>query len=230
LLLAGAAAWARMAPARQRVLLAIVVVWGAVAIVQAALLTGSWRTAETLWRRCLALDRDNGIAAYQLAQERGIQGHADESLLLLRQAASHFPFFAQGQEQLAALWLLRGDPWQARCAAMRTLMLDGSRSAALLTLAEAELRLGRTAKVLAHIGALPPALEQSPRARYLLGAACRRLHHPGEAERYLREAVTADPRYAEAWLELAALYRETGDAAQAETASRRAAAATGAPR
>jgi tetratricopeptide (TPR) repeat protein len=138
--------------------------------------TGDLRAAEPLYRRCVALDRSDPIAPFNLANVLCAQGRGGPAKLFLRMAVSVDPAFAEAWYNLALLLDEEGDKGGARNSFERAIEADPSYADPLYNLAHLAFEAGeftRAGDLWQRYLALDPDSEWSRRARHGL-ALCRR--------------------------------------------------------
>lgn len=99
---------------RRRIGVAAVV---CVCLIALALKTSStvqhWRSSETLFRRALAVTRDNSLAHNALGHTLAVDGRAEEAVVQFRRAISLKPSYADAHNNLGATLIKLGDRRQA---------------------------------------------------------------------------------------------------------------------
>ena len=138
--------------------------------------TGDLATAEVLYRRCIALDRSDPIALFNLANVLCAQGRGAAAKLYLQLAASVDPGLAEAWYNLALLLDAEGDRGAARRSFERAIEADPLYADPLYNLAHLEFEAGAFGKardLWQRYLRLDPDSEWSRKARHGL-ALCQR--------------------------------------------------------
>jgi tetratricopeptide (TPR) repeat protein len=150
--------------------------------------------AEALYRRCIALDRRDPIAPFNLANVLCAQGRSAPAKLFLRMAASIDPAFAEAWYNLALLLDEEGDKDGARNSFERAIGADPTYADPLYNLAHLAFEAGdfaRAGDLWQRYLALDPDSEWSRRARHGL-ALCRQQARFGKDAPELRRRLSRD--------------------------------------
>jgi tetratricopeptide (TPR) repeat protein len=137
---------------------------------------GDLATAEALYRRCIALDRSDPIALFNLANVLCAQERGAPARLYLQLAVSLDPGLAEAWYNLALLLDAEGDRDAARVALERAIEADADYADPLYNLAHLEFEAGAFASARAlwqRYLTLDPDSEWSRKARHGL-ALCQR--------------------------------------------------------
>jgi tetratricopeptide (TPR) repeat protein len=137
---------------------------------------GDLATAEALYRRCIALDRDDPIALFNLANVLCAQDRGAAAKLYLQLAASLDPGLAEAWYNLALLLDAEGDKGGARQSFERAIAADSDYADPLYNLAHLEFEAGafaRARELWQRYLTLDPDSEWSRKARHGL-ALCQR--------------------------------------------------------
>jgi tetratricopeptide (TPR) repeat protein len=137
---------------------------------------GDLATAEALYRRCVALDRNDPIALFNLANVLCAQDRGAAAKLYLQLAASLDPGLAEAWYNLALLLDAEGDKGGARQSFERAIAADSDYADPLYNLAHLEFEAGafaRARELWQRYLTLDPDSEWSRKARHGL-ALCQR--------------------------------------------------------
>jgi tetratricopeptide (TPR) repeat protein len=137
---------------------------------------GDLALAEALYRRCIALDRNDPIALFNLANVLCAQDRADAAKLYLQLAVSVDPGLAEAWYNLALLQDAEGDRAEARKSFARAIEADPDYADPLYNLAHLEYEAGdfsRARELWQRYLTLDPDSEWARRARRGL-ALCQR--------------------------------------------------------
>jgi tetratricopeptide (TPR) repeat protein len=138
--------------------------------------TGDLATAEALYRRCIALDRSDPIALFNLANVLCAQERGAAAKLYLQLAASIDPGLAEAWYNLALLLDAEGDRGAARVAFERAIGADPDYADPLYNLGHLEFEAGaftKACELWQRYLTLDPDSEWSRKARHGL-ALCQR--------------------------------------------------------
>lgn len=142
---------------------------------------GDLQSAEALYRRCIALDRSDPIAPFNLANVLCAQGRSGQAKLHLQLALSIDPALAEAWNNLALVQDSEGDKAAARENFRRAIEADAEYADPLYNLARLEFEAcayTRAGDLWQRYLALDPNSEWSRKARHGL-ALCRRQAQSG---------------------------------------------------
>jgi protein O-mannosyl-transferase len=169
-----------------------------------------WQNSERLFRRAIAVTRDNWLAHYNLAEALSQPGHADEARAEYERALAIHPGFARAHNNLGNLLLLRGQADEAIAHWRKALELNPTLAGAHYNLGNVLLGKGQVDEAIAH---LQKALELDPSlagAHNGLGNALLRKGELGDAIAQFEDALRLRPDFARAHCNLAAALLRVG--------------------
>jgi tetratricopeptide (TPR) repeat protein len=118
-------------------------------LAEAAGLSGDWKVAEGIYRRCIAIDENDALAHFDCANALRHQGRRDEAAALYRRAAELDPSFAEASYELGCMAQDQGDEEQARAQLEKALVRDPQHGDAAFRLAFLHLDRGEHRRALA---------------------------------------------------------------------------------
>lgn len=227
-----AAAWAIAAAAARRRLPLTAGVGAACAVaalsIAANLQVRHWRDGESLFRRAIAVTRENWKAHYCLGDALAEQGRAEAAAAQYRLALAVRPAYPEALNSLATV-LVDGlnRPAEALPVLSEALRIYPHDATARYNFGLASLQLGRyedARSAFEHALALTPT---DLDARYMLGLALLRLERPREAAGHFEAVLAKEPDYRDARIQLAiARAKAAAGAGQPRTITRQGAGTT----
>jgi hypothetical protein len=117
-------------------------------LAEAAGLSGDWKVAEGIYRRCIAIDGNDALAHFDCANAVRHQGRRADAAALYRQAAEIDPALAEASYELGCLAQDAGDDVEARANFERALVRDPQHGDATFRLAFLHLDRGEYRRAL----------------------------------------------------------------------------------
>lgn len=186
---------------------------------------GAVRTLETI----LKTDSRNGEARLLLGSILAEEGKNREALEQLTAAATLMARSPMAQNALGEAHSTGGDLKAARAAFERATALDVSFAQAHANLGETLLKLNEPAQAANHLDRAIAIFGKEPDVAYPLYLRAKIYTDEGQLEKAsaaLRQAVTLQPNFAEAWSDLGQARKQLSDEAEALAAFQRAVAAS----
>ncbi|MCU0662230.1 MAG: tetratricopeptide repeat protein [Myxococcota bacterium] len=180
---------------------------------------GDTRRAFIAARRALELNEESPEAHNLMGYIHALDGDLEEALSCYRRAMDLDEYYLDPILNAADL-LVHPDSDPAEAAtlcdkAMEISLTDEERLDAALLLVEALLNMDKVDEARQKLTALQPQAPLRPPYETLLGRALYEVGLLEEAEVHLRQAVTSEPRSADAWYYLALMAREQGSRVEA---------------
>jgi tetratricopeptide (TPR) repeat protein len=188
----------------------------AAAIGASAVQAGYWSDSETLFRRTLAVTRENWVIRGNLAGVLAAGGRHQEAASEAREAVRIRPNFVTARVNLGGALTSLGDHQGAIEQLREALRLDPGNAVAHYNLGNALAALGRNEEALADYRAALRARPDYAKASLMLGNSLAATERIEEAIVSYREALRASPDLAEAWLNLGILLAARGRTAEAQ--------------
>jgi Flp pilus assembly protein TadD len=207
-----AVAWASADGAWFRGRRTMVLPWLAVPILIALtrVQVGYWRDSESLFRRALAVTRDNAMAHWSLGSALADAGRLGEAIEQYREALGIEPGFPMALHSLGVALAAQGRNAEAVLHYQKALALRPDYTAAHRSLGHALDELDRTTEALPHYEEAVRLEPERPETRNDLAQALIRLGRPREALAQLVRAIELHPGYAKAHSNLAAAHYTLG--------------------
>ena len=175
-----------------------------------------YKEAIIEYKNVLQIDGNNAHANAQLGLAFYELGEMDSAFRYLSKAKELFPGNVRVRAKLGSIYLLAKKPEDARNEAEFILEKDAKNLDGLLLLAGSANTKEEVDAVLRRFEGVLPDLADRPRFQLSLGTLYMRKGDAIGAERALKEAVSKDPKLAEAHTALGNLYIAKRDAVQAE--------------
>jgi tetratricopeptide (TPR) repeat protein len=166
-------------------------------LAEAAGLSGDWKVAEGIYRRCIAIDPHDALAHFDCASAVRHQGRLEDAASLYRLAAEIDPSLAEATYELGCMAQDAGNEGEARVSFERALVRDPQHADATFRLAFLHLDRGEYRRALAlfeHYLELESSGRQAEAAAQA-AALCRRQLAP-ELDAATRSASTESARQA----------------------------------
>lgn len=203
-------------------------VWGAVAVIVAALAAltfrqcSIWRGSESLWTYTIRMNPGIPAAHVNLGVVRGDSGNIGEAMRHFAEATRLNPKWPTAYYDAGVLLARTGKAKDAEQSFLKAVEIDPQYADAQLGLANLAAQNGRLAEAVRRSGEAVRADPGYVFARVLLGAALERSGEFGRAEEELLQALRMNPGLDLVHKQLGILYARTGRKAEAETHFREA--------
>jgi Flp pilus assembly protein TadD len=164
-------------------------------LAEAAELSGDWKVAEGIYRRCIAIDPNDALAHFDCANAVRHQGRLEDAAALYRLAAEIDPMLAEASYELGCMAQDAGDEGEARMNFEKAIVRDPQHSDATFRLAFLHLDRGEYRRALAlfeHYLELDSSGPQGDAATQAV-ALCRRQLAPEIAAQTAAEATRPAP-------------------------------------
>jgi len=152
-----------------------------------------WRDSETIWRRTIAVTRNNPLAYIKLANALQQQGRGDEAWDVLQKALQIAPDYSSVYNNLGSFKLAEGKPGEALPLLNKALQLRPQNTPAKVNLGIALLSLNRVEEGTRRLREVLQADPGNRQANYNLGVAALGAQRYGEALKCFETVMETDP-------------------------------------